>query len=159
MAEQRDLKQAQVAFATLCEMLNENGWKYDANPEKLAVSCGVRGDDLPIELVIDVNADRQLVTLMSKLPYAIPEDKRVDVAVAISAINYAMVDGSFDYNFLTGSIIFRMTTSFKGSLISKKVYEYMVLLSCKMVDDYNDKILMFSKDKLSLEDLLKVINE
>ena len=159
MAEQRELKQAQVAFATLCEMLNENGWKYDANPEKLAVSCGVRGDDLPIELVIDVNADRQLVTLMSKLPYAIPEDKRVDVAVAISAINYAMVDGSFDYNFLTGSIIFRMTTSFKGSLISKKVYEYMVFLSCKMVDDYNDKILMFSKDKLSLEDLLKFINE
>ncbi len=159
MAEQRELKQAQVAFATLCEMLNENGWKYDANPEKLAVSCGVRGDDLPIELVIDVNADRQLVTLMSKLPYAIPEDKRVDVAVAISAINYAMVDGSFDYDFLTGSIIFRMTTSFKGSLISKKVYEYMVFLSCKMVDDYNDKILMFSKDKLSLEDLLKFINE
>ena len=69
-----------------------------------------------------------------------------------------MVAGSFDFNPATGGLFFRLTCSYRDSLISKAVYEYMLLVSCGTVDEYNDKLLMIAKGNMSLEELKKVID-
>ena len=159
MAELKDLRQAQNAFNTLCEMLDDHGWKYHRDDEKLRVECGANGDDLPIDIRIMVDPDKQLVTLLSQLPFKVPEEDRVMGAVAISAANYNMVDGNFDYNLGSGSIIFRLTSSIRDSLISKNVFEYMLFVSCATVDNYNDKFLMLIKHAMSLDDFIKYTKE
>lgn len=159
MADEKEIKQAKVAYDTLCEMLNEHKWHYEEDKENLVISCGAQGEDLPIKFLIRVDAERQIIALMSYLPFSIPEDKRVDIALAVSAINYVLADGSFDFNFVDGTLLFRMTSSFRASLLGKDVFEYLLFVACKTVDDYNDKFLMIIKEKMSLEDLLKFINE
>lgn len=159
MAEEKEIKQAKAAYDTLCEMLKEEDWHYESDDDNFTINCGAQGEDLPIGIRIHVDPERLIVTLLSQLPFSIPEDKRVEIALAVSAINYALVDGSFDYNFVDGSLLFRMTSSFRESLIGKDVFEYMLYVSCKTIDDYNDKFLMIIKEKMSLEDLLKFIVE
>lgn len=159
MAELKEIKQAQNAFATLCEMLDDHGWRYHRDDEKLRVECGANGEDLPIDIRITVDPDKQLVTLLSQLPFKVPEEDRVMGAVAISAANYNMVDGNFDYNLASGSIIFRLTSSIRDSLISKNVFEYMLFVSCATVDNYNDKFLMLIKHAMSLDDFIKFTKE
>jgi len=159
MVDAKQMKQAKMAYARLCEMLEERGWKYDINEEEMSITSGARGDDLPVDVLMKVDEERMLVALYSKLPYVVPEDKRVELALAISAINYALVDGCFDYNPFNGNIVFRLTTSIMESLISKEAFEYMLLVSCQTVDIYNDKLLMVIKDVMSLEDLMKFIME
>lgn len=159
MANEKELKQAKVAFDTLCQMLDENEWHYDKDSENMTISCGAQGEDLPMKLTVKVNADRQLISLFSDLDFSIPEEKRVEIALAVSAINAVLADGSFDYNFLDGSLLFRMTSSFRESLIGKDVFEYLVYVSCHTIDDYNDKLLMIIKDKMTLEELLEFIAE
>jgi hypothetical protein len=159
MADLKETKQAQNAFNTLCGMLDDHGWKYHRDDEKLCIECGANGEDLPIDIRINVDADKQLVTLLSQLPFKVPEDDRVLGAVAISAANYNMVDGNFDYNLASGSIIFRLTTSFRESLVSKDVFEYMLFVSCATIDNYNDKFLMLIKKAMSLEDFIKFTKE
>ncbi len=154
MADEKKLKQARAAFDTLCQMLDDNEWNYDKDEEELVITCGVNGEDLPININVRVNVDSQLVSVLSYLPFKIPEDKRAEIAMAISAVNYILADGSFDYNFLDGSVMFRMTSSFVASLISKTVFEYMVMVSCKTMDDFNDKFLMIVKDKIDLQDFI-----
>ena len=72
MAEEKDLKQARAAYKALCEMLDEKGWHYTKNEQEFKISCSARGDDLPIDVRIEVDPDRLLVMLLSEMPYTIP---------------------------------------------------------------------------------------
>jgi len=159
MQDEKNIRQAKAAYATLLEMLDERGWHYDRDDDSFTISCSARGDDLPIDVRIQVDPDRLLVVLLSQLPFTVPEDKRVDLSLAVSAVNYAIVDGSFDYNFKNGILLFRMTSSYRESLIGKDLFEYMLYVACHTVDDYNDKFLMMIKDKMTLQDLIKFIDE
>lgn len=158
MADEKQLKQAQAAFQTLCEMLEESNWHYEKDAEKLLITCGAQGEDLPMKIRLEVDAERQLIILLSQMPYTIPESKRTALAVAVSAANHGMVDGSFDYDYLDGDIIFRVTSSFRDSLVGKDIFEYMLLCACYTIDKYNDKFLMVAKSDMSNEEILNFID-
>lgn len=155
MDKAKNLELAKSTYATLCSALDKDDWHYTKDEEKLTVRCGAQGEDLPIELVIEVDADRQLVVLLSHLPVKVPEDKRLDVAIAISAVNNVLVHGCFDYNVSTGRIVYRMANSFTDSLLGGDVFDYIIYAACHTIDEYNDKLLMLSKGMLSIENFLK----
>ncbi len=158
MADEKDLKQARAAFQALCEMLDEKNWHYEKDAENLVISCGAQGEDLPMRIRIEIDVERQLIMLLSQMPFTIPENRRTALAVAVSAANFGMVDGSFDYNYLNGNIVFRMTSSYRDSLVGKDVFEYMLFCSCFTIDRYNDKFLMVAKNDMSNEEILNFID-
>ena len=157
MSEEKKLKQAQTVYATLCEMLDEHDWHYEKDEERLSISCGAQGDDLPIEIRINVDAERSLVTLLSQMPFVVAEDHRTALAIAVSQANNGMVDGDFDYDYINGRIIFRLTSSYLDSLIGKDMLNYMLMCSCVTIDEYNDKFLMVAKSTMSNEEILDFI--
>lgn len=159
MADLKNLEQAKVVYNTICRTLENNDWHYTGDDEKLKIECGARGEDLPMELSIYVDAERRLIMLISHLPFAIQEDKRLDVAIGVTAINNVLVNGCFDYDVATGNMIFRMTNSFIDSVIGEDTIKYMLFCSCQTIDEYNDKLLMLAKGMLSIEQLLKVLND
>ena len=159
MADKKELEQAREAFDTLCEMLDGNDWHYDKEEDDFTIMCGARGDDLPMPIKIQVDAERQIVSLLSLLPFDVPEDKRVEIALAVSAVNYALVDGSFDYNFADGTLLFRMTSSYRESKVGKTMFEYMLYLSCGTIDDYNDKFEKIINGEMTLNELVRFIQE
>lgn len=146
---------AKNTFATLCSMLDNNKWKYDKDEEKLCIDCGAQGEDLPIPINIRIDAERQLILLLSHIPFSVNEDKRMETAVAVSIVNDRLVDGNFDYDITEGNLYFRMTSSFIDSEISEEAFKYMLYCSCMTIDEYNDKFLMLSKGLLPLDSFLK----
>lgn len=157
MPEEKKMKRAQTVYATLCEMLDEQDWRYTKNEERLSISCVAQGDDLPIEIRIDVDAERSLVTLLSQMPFAVAEERRTALAIAVSQANNGLVDGSFDYDYINGRIFFRLTSSYLDSLIGKDMLNYMLMCSCATIDEYNDKFLMVAKSTMSNEEILDFI--
>ena len=81
------------------------------------------------------------------------------MALAVNMINSSIIDGSFDYNILNGNLLFRLTSSFKNSLISENAFEYIIYISCSTVDKYNDKLDSLAKGDYTIEELYKFINE
>lgn len=154
MTDDRAVKMAKATYDVMCGKLDEMGWKYEKYEEDFVIKSGVRGDDLAIEFIIVVNPETQIVRYMSKMPFSIMEEKRIDAAIAVCAANNGLVDGNFDYDVLTGEIIFRMTANFRESLLGGDVFEYMVIVGSKIVDKYNDRFLMLSKGMLSVEQFL-----
>ncbi len=154
MAEERDLQQAKTVYATLCKTLDSHEWKFNGNEEELCITCVAQGEDLPMQIKLEVDAKRHLAILVSHLPFVVPEDKRLDIAVAVSTVNYALVDGSFDYDVKTGHMFFRMTTSYLESEIGSDAFTYMLFCSCKTIDEYNDKFLMLAKNMMTLEQFI-----
>lgn len=153
MADEKMVR-AQKNYETLCTMLNGNDWHYKKDDAKMKIECGAQGDDLPMDISIRIDSDRQLVVLLSHLPFVVSEDKRLDIAVATSVINYKLVDGSFDFDIEDGHMFFRMTSSYRESELAKEVFFYMLMCSCQTIDEYNDKLLMLAKNMLSLEDFI-----
>ena len=157
MAEEKDIKQARTVYAALCAMLDERDLHYEKDEENLSITCGAQGDDLPIEMHFNVDPERKLITLFSPMPFAISEERRAALAVAVSQANKGLVDGCFDYDFIEGRIFFRMTSSYRDSLIGKDLFAYMLFCSFQTIDDYNDKFLMVAKNKMSFDEIVEFI--
>lgn len=155
MAEEMKNAQAAKVYETLCAALDAREWKYTKEEERLLVRFGVSGDDLPMDFVIVVDAERQLVRLMSLLNFKFKEEKRVEGAIATCAANFGMADGSFDYDITDGAVVFRMTESFRQSTLGEGFFQYMISCACAMVDGYNDKFLAISTGILSVQDFVK----
>lgn len=155
MADQKQLKNAETVYKTLCETMDDRGWKYEKDPEKLIIHFIVTGEDIPMHFLVHIDPERELIRLLSQMPFAFSEERRMEGAIATCQTNYKIADGNFDYDFKTGDVYFRLTSSFRESLISKDLLNYMVGISCFAVDDFNDKFLMIEKGVLSIEDFLK----
>ena len=155
MADENMIIKAKKIYDDLCRMLDSKDWKYDKDEEKLRIYFNAMGEDLPMNFILVVDANRQLIRLLSPMPYKIPENKRLDLAIATCAATYSMADGSFDYDIEDGSIFFRLTASFRESTIGDGLFEYMIYCSGAMVDKYNDKFFAIGKGILELTDFLK----
>ena len=154
MANEKEVKQAGATYQALIRMLQENDWHFERDDENLSIECSAKGDDLSMDITIRIDAERQLAILYSPMPFTVPENKRATLAVAVSVANYGLVDGSFDYDFLSGRILFRMTSSFLESLIDQQVLEYMLYVSCHTIDEYNDKFLVISQMDMSVDKMI-----
>lgn len=159
MIDEKDLKQAQAVYSTLCEHLDEHKLKYDKKEDKFSVFFTLQGEDLPIDINITVDTERDIIILMSHMPFAVPEDRRASVGFAVSMINCKLVGGSFDYNHFDGDIIFRFTTSYRGSLIGKELFGFMIGCSFNTIDEYNDKLFMVTKIEMTLAQIAELLKD
>lgn len=157
MADAMDLRTAKETFDTLCEMLDEKELRYEKDDENLAVNLTMHGDDLPVAMHFVVDTERNFVITLSPLPFRVKEDKMLDMAIAVSALNYRMVNGSFDYDLAKGKLTFRMTTSYRESRLGKEALFYMLACTVTTVDEYNDKLMMLAKGMISLEKFMESI--
>lgn len=158
MADNNEL-QAKSVFDTLCAALDQDDWNYQKDTEKLEISCTARGEDLPIELIVQVSASKGVVSLFSPIPVKVPEDKRVDLAVAVAIANNGTRWGNFDYIIQDGHIFFRMAACFLDSLLGAEFFLNMMYTACGTVDKYNDRFLMLAKDMMNIEKFIALENQ
>lgn len=154
MDSDKKLAKAQAVYSTLCDAIDRRNWTYDKLEDKLVAHFKVSGDDIPMQFIIIVDADRQLIRVLSPLPFKMSEGKRVEGAIATCEATYRLADGSFDYDMKDGSITFRLTASFADSLIGEELFQYIISCSCSVVDQYNDKFMAIDKGYLSVDDFL-----
>ena len=153
MADKQE--QAARVYNDLCAMCDEMELKYERHDDDNYVVFTVVGEDLPMKIGIFVNAERELIRLLSLMPLTVPDEHISDIAIAVSIANFGMVDGSFDYDLSDGSIRFRMTASYMDSIIGKELFHYMIVVAAGTIDDYNDKFLMLSKGMMTLEQFIE----
>ena len=159
MADAIKLAAAQKVYATVCAALDERGWKYDRDDEKLVVRTGVRTEDLPVHHIIIVDAERQILRMASPIPLEMAEDKRAEGAVITTVATMGLRDGNFDYDLQTGRIVFRLTASFRGSEIGIGLAHYFIECTNSVVSHYNDRFEAVNSGKMSVADFIELERE
>lgn len=142
--------EAQSTYNTLCATLDNMKWRYDKEEDKLVVRTSAVGKDLTMKLYIKVDAERSVMYLKSGMPFKIPSERIDDIAKAIIMANWSMLNGSFEMDLTDGYTAFKMVVPFMESLISEKTCHYMINLSCKMIDTYNDKFKSLAEGNMTL---------
>ena len=151
MNENNKNEKAKEVYKTLCEAIDSIGWHYNKLEELNVVFFDVSGDDIPMDFMIVVNADVQRITLMSKMPFSMSEDKRVEGAIAATCATNSIIDGCFDYDIKDGSIFFNMTSTYIDCTFGKDRLLYLVNVAANTIDEYNDQFLAINKGTLSIE--------
>ena len=126
--------------------------------DRFVIRFNMSGDDIPMRFFIYINPKNQLITLHSPISVTFSEDKLDLGCKAICAINYRLVDGDFQIDIRDGEVLFNMSNSYAGSLISTEVFDYMLGMSINIVDEYNDKLLMLSKGLIDFDTLKSSLN-
>ena len=138
--------------------LTDHEIKFETHDEDKVITLTVNGEDLPQPTIIRVDDDRQVIRVLSPLPYRMPEDKRIDAAVAVAVANYGLVNGSFDYDVRDGEIRYRVAQSYRGIDVSEEMVHYILAVVFKTTDDYNDRFFMLGKGMLTLEKFIEMEN-
>lgn len=142
----------------LLAMLEHHRLKYkvdEQTPERTHVRIHFTGEDIPMTLHIILRADRQIVSVLSAMPFYITEEHRADAAKAVAAANQGLIDGSFDLNLKTGELRFRLTSCFIGTVLSEELYSYLMFVSAETIDRYNDRFCDLNTGHMNLDSFLK----
>lgn len=159
MADQVKMDAARATYETLCSALERLKVKFTRNDEILRVDYTYKGDDLLMPFMFIVDPDREFVSLISPMSPRVKEDKRLDMAVALSLLNYRLAFGCFDLDMNDGELRFRMVNCFRGTLLSEEVFAMMVQTGHAIVEKYNDKLYTLAAGIISLEQFVTAISE
>lgn len=154
MAEEKIIAHARSVYASLCEKLERDNWKFERDDENMKIIFAVSGEDIPMVFSVSVDAKRQLLRLLSRIPFDFPEDKRIEGAIATCVATYRLADGSFDYDISDGSIYFRQTVAFMDSDIGDRLFDYLIDCAVTVVDRFNDRFYEISQGRLSIDDFI-----
>lgn len=154
------MQEAKVVFDSLVAHLNniKLNFAQEELEDRFVIRFNMSGDDIPMRFFLYVNPNQRIITLHSPQPVKFPEDKMDIGCKAICAINYRLSDGDFQIDIRDGEVLFNMSNSYAGSLISDEVFNYMLGMSINIVDEFNDKLLMLSKGLIDLDTLLESLN-
>ena len=138
----------------LLSMLENRKLKYTVEEQTEArthIRIHFTGEDMPMTLHIILRTDRQIVSVLSVMPFRISAEHLNDAAIAVTAANHGLIDGSFDLNMQTGEIRFRLTSCFIGTVLSEELYAYLMYVSAETIDRYNDRFRDLNDGSLDLE--------
>lgn len=138
----------------LLSMLENRKLKYTVEEQTEArthIRIHFTGEDIPMTLHIILRTDRQIVSVLSVMPFRISAEHLNDAAIAVTAANHGLIDGSFDLNMQTGEIRFRLTSCFIGTVLSEELYAYLMYVSAETIDRYNDRFRDLNDGSLDLE--------
>lgn len=147
-------QRAKIVYGKMKAHLTANDFKYECDDQKMTIVLRATGEDLPLLVFASVDADRQLIRILSPIPVKMPEDKRIEGAVASAVANYGIVAGNFDYDMNDGEIRFRVTQSFREGDVTDEIIRYMFSILFGTVDQYNDRFFMLAKGMMSLEQFI-----
>lgn len=150
---------ARRVYDRMCDLLPDSGIKnFTKNEEKLNVRFTVNGDDIPMDFVMRVVPGSQLISVLSFMPFDFKEEKMVDAALAVTAINDNILNGCFCLDMSDGTTYFNVYNSYIGTELSTDLLRYLIGISVNTVDDYNDRLLALHRDIITIDDFIKWVN-
>jgi hypothetical protein len=159
MADQAKMDAARGIYETLCSALERLKVKFTRSDEILRVDYTYKGDDLLMPFMFIVDPDREFVSLISPMSPRVKEDKRLDMAVALSLLNYRLAFGCFDLDMNDGELRFRMVNCYRGTPLSEEVFAMMLQTGHAIVEKYNDKLYTLAAGIISLEQFVTAVSE
>ena len=158
MAE-TDMKSAKFTYRTLLYAVEKKGWTCGKNDNNLSIDYGVNGDNLHMDFDVSIDAERQLVRLISKIPLKFDLKRIVAGAISICTANYFLSGGSFDLDISNGNIMYRITTSYRDSNISYEALIFLMDYAAWAIDKFFEALQAVANGKMNAVQFYEKFNK
>ena len=150
--DEKMLQQAQTQFQLIKKILDEMELAYDADDKMQIVT-------IP-KLSLNLAVQPQLYTLhllSDKLLSADP-DKRIDMALAVCAVNQCEVmSGGFDYDIASGALRFRISQFYRDCPLDGVSISLMLLSATESIAGHMDRFRRINNGTLPLQALYQEV--
>jgi hypothetical protein len=154
-----NMRKAREVYGVLLGALESMDWKHTVGEEELSVNYIIENDDFSIGFSISLHLQNELIELYASMPLTFPEDLRAEGAIATTAINYKLRDGSFDLDLADGKMLFRMTSSYCDTLIGHGLFRYMINTSSSTVFHYVNLLYLLAEGEIDIDSFLDDVME
>jgi hypothetical protein len=129
-------KNAELAFQTLGEWLEADGWHPDLLQGISAYRTGFAGDNARVVCIAEVRLQLQQFLFYVLVPNKVPEGRRVEVAEAITRANWGLRIGNFELDFNDGELRYKSSLDFEGELLTHALIRNVVYPAVETLDHY-----------------------
>ena len=154
-----NMRKAREVYGVLLGALEDMGWKFSVNEDDFTVDYIMKNKDFSINFAFSLLLEKQLVELYARLPFEFPEDLLTEAAIAVTAINYKLRDGSFDLKLDGGILYFRLTSSYCDTLVGHGLFRYMATASRDTVFGYVNLLYLLAEGQIDIDDFLDDVME
>lgn len=156
--EEMNRKIAQNVYDMIISTLKSKDYSF-LQSDGMKVAFRIEADDTPIVFSVVIDAERRLIRMIAGYSITFPQERRLDGAIATCSTNRNLVAGGFDYDYETGAVVFRISASFAGSIISPDVFLYMVHRAYSACVLYDKKLEQLAKGELPLASYLYLFED
>ena len=149
------LMKAKKIYADMLDMFNAEGLDFYQYDDDFTVKIGIRGDDMSFEFLMFLTPEKELIRFMTILPFRVPKESLIDVAIAINVANFGLINGAFEYNIDADEIRFKFVQSYSGVDDCSELLRYVLYTAISTVNAYNSKLLAISKGYITINDFIE----
>lgn len=157
MTEDINIRRARSVYRKVNEAIEKNGWAVKADDQNLVLAYGIKSgeDSEPVQFVIAVDAELQLIRLETRPIIKFDKSRLIDAALGVCVANAILADGSFDLMLKGGALTYRQALVFRGSTnLSLDAVLYLLNYSVFAVNSFSDKFKLLSEGKLNGSDFI-----
>ena len=158
MATERQIALARENMDVLCKALDAEGINYRKDEQKLTVHTAVKGKNTDILVAITLNPDFSVLSLLCPVNVEVPERYKKTFALATSRINFALLDGGYDYNVQSGAVMFRLSTCYEESVLSEEAFRYLLFTAFGTCDEYHAALKTVVERAMTPDQIYNFIN-
>lgn len=89
-----------------------------------------------VNLLAEVDDERKVMVLSFHIPITVPEERRADMAEAITRVNYRLLMGSFEMCMRYGEVNFKLAIPFDDAALSLKQFRSCMGAASSTLDHY-----------------------
>jgi hypothetical protein len=128
--------QKQFTFEDLVECLNEDGVNFASREQDGAIMAGFGGEHGPVHLLARVDGERNVLALTFRLPLTVPEEKRIEMAEAITRANYGIVVGNFEMDMRDGELNYKVAVPIDDAMLSQAQFRHCMGAALRTIQRY-----------------------
>lgn len=143
-----NMEMAKTVYDSICSVLTGMNLKYTEHKDDLVITLGHKGEDMEHNLLIAVDAAKEVVRVIERLPFKLNPEKASDIAMAVCNANRMLLLGGFEYDVDDSTLTYAIAQVYTGSLIGEEALKRMILTLVFTVEDYDDKFMALNKGYL-----------
>lgn len=148
-----NLEMAEAVYSTFCKVLDDMKVVYNKHEDDHVITFGYKGKDMNHDIIIFVNPETDTFRIVERLPYQIPQEKVIDIALATCLVNNRLMLGGFTYA-LDENLNFEVAQSYAGSLVGEAAIIKCLFAVFVCVEEYDDKFMALNKGYIKVEDFV-----
>ena len=150
------MERSHEVFNTIKSCFENQGWTYSLLDREFTLKTGFTNEGKHTDIIIRLDTEKSLIQIYSDLNFKVPNEKMLDVCIAISIVNPFVANGSFECNVLEGMVLFKVAQSYMGGCtVTEELIDYMIAISLVSIQDYSDSLSAIANGTLELEDFMR----
>ena len=146
--------EGKAMFSLIQNVLKEKQADYEADEYRLSLTFRAKHGRKQIPITMLVDAPRQLILVMSWLPFQVRPIRRVDMAVATLYAGSTLSEGKLVYQIFDGSIHYRTEGIYARSEIGSTYIDHLITSAVVAVEKYSQQLQLLNDGDISLKTFL-----